>query len=124
MRYSNPLVWSLLTTLVGAQSRRTSTQAQFTPFITTVKAIYLSTNDSPNRIVALKVNDEGRLSEGTFTLTGGDGGVLINANGSPVPIDALNSQDSIVREGHVSGLLRLVCLCWVLTLIFLVPICS
>lgn len=124
MRCSSPLIWLLLTALVGAQSRRTSIQAQFTPLVTAVQAIYLSTNDSPNRIVALKVNDEGKLSEGTFTLTGGDGGVLINSDGSPVPIDALNSQDSIVREGHVSGLLRLIYLCWVLTLMFLVPICS
>jgi hypothetical protein len=66
------------------------------------KVLYLITDLTPNEVVALPVSHDGVVSEGTVTATGGDGGVYDVSNGVPVPLDALASQDSIVRTGNVS----------------------
>jgi hypothetical protein len=108
MRYSFSLISSLLAVVAGVQAVGIPTQAAVVADrepVTIVRAIYLLTNNSPNKIVALKVNKDGTLSEGTFTPTGGNGGSYIGSDGAIVPTDALASQDCIVREGNVSGLL-------------------
>jgi hypothetical protein len=108
MRYSFPLISSLLAVVAVVQAVGIPTQAAVLADrepVAIVQAIYLLTNNSPNKIVALKVNKDGTLSKGTFTPTGGYGGSYIGSDGAIVPTDALASQDSIVREGNVSGLL-------------------
>lgn len=107
MRYSYSLVLSLLAVVASVQAVEVPIQkviARDSRPVPVLRAIYLTTNNSPNKIVALKVNKDGTLSEGTFTATGGDGGSYIVSDGSNVPTDALASQDCIVREGNVSCL--------------------
>jgi hypothetical protein len=107
MRYSDSLILSLLAVIARAQAVETPTQAAIAGDVMpvpVVRAIYFTTNSSPNKIVALKVHTDGTLSEGTFTPTGGDGGSHIGPDGLNVPSDALGSQDCIVRDGNVSGL--------------------
>lgn len=67
------------------------------------KAVYFLSNDAKNSVVALKVNADGTLSDGSITLTGGSGasGIdgMTNASAGP---DALFSQSALKAEGHVS----------------------
>ena len=68
------------------------------------KALYLISNQSPNSVIALPVDENGLVSAGTETPTGGNGGAFLQADGvTPVPVDALNSQDPVVRSGDVSN---------------------
>ncbi|MCJ1355656.1 MAG: hypothetical protein MMC33_005648 [Icmadophila ericetorum] len=65
------------------------------------KAIYFMTNARPNQIVALPINNDGTLSEGTLTPTGGDGSVEVDATtGKPTVPDALASQGAVRVVGQ------------------------
>ncbi|KAJ4256922.1 hypothetical protein NW762_009018 [Fusarium torreyae] len=64
------------------------------------KAVYFLTNDVENGVVALPVQHDGTLAKGTVTLTGGAGGVHVDAKGQLVTPDALVSQSSITVLGH------------------------
>ena len=71
------------------------------------KALYFMTNLASNSIVALPVAEDGSVSAGTTTSTGGAGGNLVNAmtsakNGP----DALGSQGSVQVAGNVCDYLR------------------
>jgi hypothetical protein len=61
------------------------------------KVMYYITNDADNAIVALKVGQDGTLSDGSVTPTGGKGGNGIQ-KGAPAKVDPLFSQ-SAVRVG-------------------------
>lgn len=69
------------------------------------KAVYFLTNDAKNSVVALKVNADGTLSDGSITLTGGSGASGINGmtNAAAGP-DSLFSQSALKADGNV-GLL-------------------
>lgn len=71
------------------------------------KALYFITDRVPNEVVALPVDQHGAVSDGTFTPTGGDGGVYEVSKGVPVPADSLASQDAVVRSGNVSYTIHL-----------------
>ncbi|KAI4102193.1 MAG: hypothetical protein LQ339_004717 [Xanthoria mediterranea] len=66
------------------------------------KAIYFMTNDAAgNSIVALKVGQDGTLSDGSRTMTGGKGASGIDGNNSmPAGPDALFSQSAVKVEGN------------------------
>ncbi|KAK2749738.1 hypothetical protein FQN55_002974 [Onygenales sp. PD_40] len=65
------------------------------PHKETPKAVYFTSNNKRNSVVALKVNEDGTLSEGSVALTEGHGGQAINANGEPNGPDALTSQHAL-----------------------------
>jgi hypothetical protein len=66
------------------------------------KAVYFMTNLASNSIVALPVADDGSVSAGTTTSTGGAGGNLVDAmKGTPNGPDALGSQGSVQVVGNV-----------------------
>jgi hypothetical protein len=70
------------------------------------KAVYFISNDSPNTIVALPINEDGTLSAGTVTRSGGNGAVSFhNTPGVPAKPDGLVSQSSITIAGQVSYIL-------------------
>lgn len=66
------------------------------------KAVYFLTNDAKNSVVALKVNADGTLSDGSITLTGGSGasGIdgMTNTTAGP---DSLFSQSALKAEGNM-----------------------
>ncbi|RFU34503.1 hypothetical protein B7463_g1867, partial [Scytalidium lignicola] len=64
------------------------------------KAVYFITNAANNSIVALKVNDDGTLSNGSMTSTGGVGLSGLDATGGPAAPDSLFSQGSIKVAGN------------------------
>jgi hypothetical protein len=68
----------------------------------TPQAVYFLTNDACNSVVALKVNCDGTLSDGSITSTGGAGGNGFDAanNKSSAP-DALFSQGALKVDGNV-----------------------
>ncbi|KAI4262184.1 MAG: hypothetical protein L6R42_002634 [Xanthoria sp. 1 TBL-2021] len=68
----------------------------------TPKAIYFMTNDAAeNSIVALKVGQDGTLSDGSRTMTGGKGASGVDGNSSmPAGPDALFSQSALKVEGN------------------------
>ena len=67
------------------------------------KAVYVMTNDvDSNAIIAMSVGNDGSLSGGSTTATGGKGGNLIGADGMPDFPDALSVQDSVNSAGNVS----------------------
>ena len=67
------------------------------------RAVYFATNDATeNAIVALKVNSDGTLSDGSITATGGMGGGAFGTDGAPFSPDPLFSQDSVSVSGNVS----------------------
>jgi hypothetical protein len=66
------------------------------------KAVYFMTNAKPNMIAALKVDANGQLSDGSMTLTGGDGSVQVDPmTGQPTVPDALSSQGSVRVAGNM-----------------------
>ncbi len=73
----------------------------------TAKAVYFISNNADNAVVALKVNaQDGKLSQGSVTPTGGRGGNQINAmTGMPAGPDALGSQSALTVAGNVSIIL-------------------
>ncbi|KAH8802847.1 hypothetical protein F5884DRAFT_486874 [Xylogone sp. PMI_703] len=64
------------------------------------KAVYFITNAANNSIVALKVNDNGTLSNGSVTATGGAGLSGVDATGNPAAPDSLFSQGAIKVAGN------------------------
>ncbi len=66
------------------------------------KAVYFMTNGANNAIVALPVAQDGTLSQGTTTMTGGQGSVAVDASGKPATGDGLSSQNSVIVKGNVS----------------------
>ena len=65
------------------------------------KAVYFMTNAKPNQIVALPIGQDGTLSQGTLTPTGGDGSTEVDAKtGAPTVPDALASQGAVRVVGH------------------------
>lgn len=67
------------------------------------KAVYFITNEAQNAIVALKVNADGTLSEGSTTLTGGQGASGVDgAKNSTAGPDALFSQSAVKADGNVN----------------------
>ena len=65
------------------------------------KAIYFMTNAANNSIVALKVNEDGTLSSGSMTATGGSGMSGVDSTGAPAAPDSLFSQGSVKVSGNV-----------------------
>ncbi|KAI1110793.1 hypothetical protein F5Y14DRAFT_454634 [Nemania sp. NC0429] len=64
-------------------------------------ALYLISNDAPNTIVALPINEDGTLSTGTITPSGGDGAVSFAGKvGVPAKPDGLVSQSSLTIAGQ------------------------
>jgi hypothetical protein len=68
---------------------------------TNAKAVYFITNAAKNSVVALKVNTDGTLSDGSITSTGGAGKSGIE-DGAPAAPDALFSQGAVKTAGSVS----------------------
>lgn len=68
------------------------------------RAVYFITNAQSNAVVALRVNDNGTLSDGSITSTGGTGGRGINGatNQSAGP-DGTFSQGAVAVAGNVSN---------------------
>ena len=67
------------------------------------KAVYFQTNKVPNSIAAIPVSQNGALSGGSLTATGGNGGDTFDATtGKPNGPDSLSSQGSVVVSGNVS----------------------
>ncbi|WAO93401.1 Hypothetical protein NCS54_01094800 [Fusarium falciforme] len=64
------------------------------------KAIYLLTNDEANGVVALPIGNDGTLSKGRVTMTGGAGSVAVDADGKPATPDALISQSALTIAGN------------------------
>ena len=66
------------------------------------KAVYFITNDKVNAVVALRVNGDGTLSDGTIAATGGTGESAIkkSTNMTAGP-DALFSQGAVALSGTV-----------------------
>ena len=69
----------------------------------TAKAVYFLTNQQPNAVVSLKDNSDGTLTDGSITMTGGDGvtGMPL-ANGSPLGKGTLFGQGAVTVAGQVS----------------------
>ena len=66
------------------------------------RAIYFQTNTPQNNIVALPVQQDGTLAQGSMTPTGGSGLQEIDGKtGQPASPDGLSSQDSVVVAGKV-----------------------
>jgi hypothetical protein len=59
------------------------------------KAVYFQTNQSPNSIVAIPVNSDGKLGQPVFHASKANGAVEITAKGPSEP-DPLSSEDSVV----------------------------
>jgi hypothetical protein len=64
------------------------------------KAIYFLSNAPNNEVIALKVADDGTLSNGSSTPTGGAGITGVDAAGAPAVPDALFSQGSVRVSGN------------------------
>ncbi|MBE3040984.1 hypothetical protein IMZ48_00020 [Candidatus Bathyarchaeota archaeon] len=67
----------------------------------TGKAIYFITNDEVNSVAALPIANDGTLSQGTVTKTGGAGSVAVDADGQPATPDALVGQSALTIAGNV-----------------------
>lgn len=65
------------------------------------KAVYFLTNDVANAVVALKVNSDGTLSDGSIIPTGGAGGTGVGADGQPAIPDPLFSQGALATSGNL-----------------------
>ena len=67
------------------------------------KALYFMTNAAENSIVALPIGEDGKLSDGTITPTGGKGAQEVDATtGIPNAPDGLASQGAVKVAGGVS----------------------
>ena len=66
------------------------------------KAVYFMTNEEQNSIVALPIANDGTLSEGTVTCTGGKGDVAISGmTMEPAATDPLIGQSAVNIAGNV-----------------------
>ena len=64
--------------------------------------LYFMTNQASNSIVALPIAEDGSVSAGTTTSTGGSGGFLVDAmKGTPNGPDALGCQGAVQVVDHV-----------------------
>lgn len=73
-------------------------------------AIYFLTNDEANAIVALPIADDGMLSDGTVTPTGGAGANSIDGTtNEPAIPDPLIGQSALTVAGQVSGVKAVRC---------------
>lgn len=64
-------------------------------------------NGAHNSVIALPINSNGLLSQGTSTSTGGSGSNFLTVNGNkkePAGPDALASQAALTISGNVSQL--------------------
>lgn len=69
----------------------------------TGRAIYFLTNDAQNAVVALPIGNDGRVSKGTVTKTGGAGANSIDgATNQKAAPDALIGQSALTVVGRVS----------------------
>ncbi|KAL7922926.1 hypothetical protein ACQKWADRAFT_62625 [Trichoderma austrokoningii] len=62
------------------------------------RAIYITSNQQQNSIIALPIGRNGQLSAGTLTSTGGSGSSILNQNGNvktPATSDVLSSQSAV-----------------------------
>lgn len=67
------------------------------------QAVYFITNDAENSVVALPIGEDGTLSLGSVTATGGAGSNAIDAaTGDEIVPDALVSQSTVAITGNVS----------------------
>ncbi|KAI0015345.1 hypothetical protein F4780DRAFT_787072 [Xylariomycetidae sp. FL0641] len=66
----------------------------------TGKAVYILTNESPNSVLALPINEDGTLSKGVLNPTGGKGGSSVDSDGKPAGPDALASQSALTVAGN------------------------
>ena len=74
------------------------------------RAVYMMTNTPQNKIVAMPVQQNGTLAQGTMTPTGGQGGLEIVAmTGAPALADALCTQDSVKVSDQVRYQQKLTC---------------
>ncbi|UKZ59168.1 uncharacterized protein TrAtP1_000485 [Trichoderma atroviride] len=68
------------------------------------RAIYITSNQQQNSIIALPIGSNGQLSAGTLTATGGSGSSILNQNGNvqtPATADVLSSQSAVTVAGNV-----------------------
>jgi hypothetical protein len=68
-------------------------------YLPPVGALYFITDNSPNEVVALKVED-GLIRSSSFTSARGNGGI-VGYNSSPFPTDSLQSSNAVLRLGKV-----------------------
>jgi hypothetical protein len=68
----------------------------------TGRAVYFITNDATNAVAALPIGQDGKLSAGTVTETGGEGSVAVDAEMQPATPDALVGQSALTVVGNVS----------------------
>lgn len=66
------------------------------------KAIYLTSNDQANTVIAVKLTTDGLLAGGTSTTTGGAGSNSVDGMDLPASPDALVSQSAVTVAGNVS----------------------
>ncbi|KAG4286010.1 hypothetical protein FPRO06_07270 [Fusarium proliferatum] len=66
----------------------------------TGKAIYILTNEKANGVLAIPIGQDGTLSKGKVTMTGGAGSVAVDAEGKPATPDALISQSALTIAGN------------------------
>ncbi|EHK48946.1 hypothetical protein TRIATDRAFT_280963 [Trichoderma atroviride IMI 206040] len=67
------------------------------------RAIYITSNQQQNSIIALPIGSNGQLSAGTLTATGGSGSSILNQNGNvqtPATADVLSSQSAVTVAGN------------------------
>lgn len=76
------------------------------------KAIYFLTNELDcNSVAAIPIGQDGTLSGGTVTPTGGKGSNSVDAEGAPASPDPLVSQGALTVSGNVSNSLVALLLC-------------
>lgn len=105
----SPVLFALLTSsaLISDVSAAPSKARAWTSWTKNAgpSAVYLTTNLQQNAVIALPVAEDGTLSAGTVTSTGGAGSTAINgASGQLQAPDALLSQSALTIAGNVSGL--------------------
>lgn len=74
------------------------------PKVKPPRAIYITSNQQQNSIIALPVGGNGMLSGGTITSTGGSGSSILNQNGNvktPATADVLASQSAVTVVDNV-----------------------
>jgi len=87
----------------GRGNRNGNQQGNQSATATNPKAVYFLTNDAKNAVVAMKVNADGTLADGSITETGGAGANGIDgAKNAPAAPDALFSQSALRVVGNVS----------------------
>jgi hypothetical protein len=65
------------------------------------RAAYFQTNKSPNNVVAVKLESNGKVGDATWHPTRGDGSAELTPTGPHVP-DSLGSANCVVVFGDVS----------------------